>query len=347
VDLMNLPFVCRERLPSGGWRYRFQRGGRKVTLRGEPGSAEFHDHYRSLLDGAPLPATKAVRGSVEWLVGLYLADLERNVAARLSSPLTLKGHRHHLGRLAAEYGAKDANMPRSAVILLTDRHRATPGAARNLVKAVSALYRWAIPRGHVTCDNPARDVPRPKAAGHGFAPWTEADFAAFLARHAPGSTPRRALILAMTTTARRDDLRQLGRQNEFTRDGRRWIGWTQAKAPSARVEMPMPAALLAEVAGHPQLTYLLTEYGRPFTHAGLGTTFRKWTLAAGLEGKSLHGVRKGVASLLTAQGATTPEIDVLLGHEMGSGETRIYTRAAARRALAEAVVARLDAVLAG
>jgi integrase len=343
---MHLPFVCRERLPSGGWRYRFQRGGRKVTLRGEPGSPEFMDHYRSLLDGAPLPASKAVRGSVGWLVGLYLADLERSVAARLSSPLTLKGHRHHLGRLVAEYGAKDANMPRSAVILLSDKLRDRPGAARNLIKAVSALYRWAIPRGHVTGDNPARDVQRPRPPGDGFAPWTEDDFARYLARHAPGTTPRRALILAMTTTARRDDLRQLGRQNEFTRDGRRWIGWTQAKAPGARVEMPMPAALIAEVSGHAQMTYLLTEYGRPFTHAGLGNAFRKWAVAAGVEGKSLHGVRKGVASLLTAQGATTPEIDVLLGHEMGSGETRVYTRAAARRALAESVVARLDAVLA-
>lgn len=342
---MHLPFVCRERLPSGGWRYRFQRGGRKVTLRGEPGSAEFLDHYRSLVDGAPMPATKAVRGSVEWLVGLYLADLERSVAARLASPLTLKGQRHHLARLVAEYGAKDAAMPRSAVIKLADKLRDRPGAARNMLKAVSALYRWAIPREHVTCENPARDVPRPKAAGQGFEPWTEADFAAYLARHQPGSMARRALILAMTTTARRDDLRQLGRQHEFERDGRRWIGWTQAKAPRARVEMPMPAALLAEVTGHPQMTYLLTEYGRPFTHAGLGNAFRKWSVAAGIEGKSLHGVRKGVASLLTAQGATTPEIDVLLGHEMGSGETRVYTRAAARRQLAEAVVARLDAAL--
>lgn len=345
--MMHLPFVCRERLPSGKWRYRFQRAGRKVTLRGQPGTAEFMDHYRSLLDGAELPASKAVRGSIEWLVTLYLADLERNVAARLASPLTLKSHRHHLARLVAEYGAKDANMPRSAVILLADKWRDRPGAARNLIKTISALYRWAIPRGHVTCDNPARDVPRPRTASQGFEPWSEADFAAFMKHHPHGSTARRALILAMTTTARRDDLRQLGRQNEFTRDGRRWIGWTQAKAPNARVEMPMPAALIAEVSGHAQMTYLLTEYGKPFSNAGLGNAFRKWAVAAGLERRSLHGVRKGVASLLTAQGASTPEIDVLLGHEMGSGETRVYTRAAARRSLAESVVARIDKALAG
>jgi integrase len=342
---MHLPFVCRERLPSGGWRYRFQRGGRKITLRGEPGTPEFIDHYRSLIDGAPVPVTKAVRGSVEWLVSLYLADMERSVAARLASPLTLKSHRHHLARLVAEYGPKDANMPRAAIIRLADTLRDKPGAARNLIKAVSAVYRWAIPREHVTCINPARDVPRPKAQGSGFTAWSEADFAAYLAQHPPGSMARRALILAMTTTARRDDLRQMGRQHEFERGGRRWIGWVQAKAPRARVEMPMPAALLAEVTGHADMTYLLTEYGRPFTHAGLGNAFRRWAMAAGLSGRSLHGVRKGVASMLTAQGAPAPEIDVLLGHEMGSGETKIYTRAAARSQLAESVVARLDVAL--
>lgn len=320
---MHLPFVCRERLPSGRWRLRFLRAGRKVTLRGEPGSAEFMDHYRSLLGRAPLPQSKAVRGSVEWRVTLYLADLETNVAARLASPLSPKGHRYHLGRLVVEYGDKDANMPRSAVILLSD----TPGASRNLINAISALYRWAIPRGHVTWEIPACDEPCPKSASLGFEPWSEADFSAFMRRYGPGSTPRRALILAMTTTARRDDLRQFRWQNEVTREGRRWIGWTQAKAPHSRVEIPMPAALIAEIEGHAQMTYLLTEYGKPFSNAGLCNAFRKWAVLAGLERRSLHGVRKGVANLLTAQSASTPEIDVLLGARNGQRrDTGLHAR---------------------
>lgn len=342
MDVMRLPYVTEERLPSGAVRYRFRRGKVKVTLQGEPGSREFLAHYSALRDGVPIPTSKSVKGSVEWLVGMYLADLERRAGAKLASPLTLKAHRHHLGRLAAEYGSKDANMPRSAVVKLHDKFSATPGAADNLLKAVSALYKWAIRRDYVTCENPARDVQRIRKRSDGFAPWTPDDFAKYLDRHGPGTMARRALILAMATTARRGDLCVLGRQNEVEIDGRKWLRWKQAKAPNAVVEMPMSAALLDEVRGHDNLTYILNEHGAPFSHAGLGNRFRKWCDAAGIDGKSLHGIRKGLSAMLAGQGASSTEIDVLLGHEMGSPETRVYVRAAERARLAESVVQRID-----
>ena len=342
---MRLPYVTEERLPSGAIRYRYRRGAVKVTLTGEPGSREFLDHYTSLRDGVPLPVSKAVKDSVEWLVGLYLADLERRVGNRLASPLTLKGHRHHLSRLIGEYGQHDANMPRSALVKLHDKLGATPGAADNLLKAVSALYKWAIRRDLVKCDNPARDVQRNRRKTDGFTPWVADDFARYLEQHGPGTMARRALILAMATTGRRGDLCVLGRQNEVQVAGRTWLRWKQAKAPHGLVEMPMSAALLAEVRGSGNMTYLINSYGAPFSVAGLGNRFRKWCDEAGLDQKSLHGVRKGLSAMLTGQGASTTEIDVLLGHEMGSAETRIYVRSAERARLAETVMARVDAMV--
>ncbi|WP_146195198.1 site-specific integrase [Pararhodobacter marinus] len=345
VDDMRLKYVTTERLPSGATRYRFRRNGKVTTLRGEPGSREFHEHYAALIDGVPVVPMKAVRGSVEWLVGLFLEDLERKVAARLASPLTLKGKRHHLGRLVEEYGPKSAEMPRSAVIKLADKYAATPGAADNLIKGISGLYIWAIQREYVQCDNPARGVKRMTRKTKGFAPWTAEDIAQFLAFHAPGTTARRTLMLAACTTARRGDLCQIGRQHEVTRGGRKWLRWEQNKAPHEIVEMPMSRALLADLAGHGNMTYILTSYGAPYSAAGLGNAFRKWADDAGLKGRSLHGVRKGVAAMLTASGATSAEIDVLLGHEMGSPETKVYVRSAARAGLAETVVDRIDAML--
>lgn len=347
MDLMRLPFVTEERLPSGAIRYRYRRGAVKVTLKGKPGSREFLEHYSSLRDGVPVPKSTAVRGSVEWLVGLYLKDLEQRVAANLASPLTLKGHRHHLGRLVEEYGQKDATMPRSAVIVLHDKFMATPGAADNLLKAIAAMYKWAINRQHVTCDNPTRDVKRNRLRTEGFAPWTVDDITAYLEHHKPGTMARRTLILAMATTARRGDLCRLGRQNEFTRGGRTWLRWKQAKAPHGLVEMPMPTALVEELRGNGNMTYILNGYGAPFSVAGLGNRFRAWAKDAGLEGRSLHGVRKGLSAILTSQGATSVEIDVLLGHEMGSPETRIYTRSAERARLAADVVDRLEKIIPG
>lgn len=343
---MRLKYVTTERLPSGAIRYRFRRGAVKVTLRGEPGSREFHEHYAALLDDVPLPVSRAIKGSVEWLVGLYLADLERKVGSRLASPLTLKAKQHHLGRLVEEYGTKDANMPRSAVVRLADKYAGTPGAADNLLKAISGLYVWAIQRDYVTCDNPARGVKRLSRKTDGFTPWTADDLARYLAHHGPGTTARRALMLAACTTARRGDLCQLGRQHEVMRGGRRWLRWEQDKAPHDVVEMPMSRALIDELAGHENLTYILTSYGAPYTHAGLGNAFRKWADDAGLKGKSLHGIRKGIAAMLTAGGAPSTEIDVLLGHEMNSPETKVYVRSAARAGLAESVVDRIDGLLA-
>lgn len=342
---MKLQYVLEERLPSGAIRYRYRRGKVKVTLKGEPGGREFLDHYNALHNGVPVVVSKATTGSVQWLIGLYLEDLERRVGDRLASPLTLKGHRHHLDRVAVEYGKKDANMPRSAVVKLHDKMTSIPGAADNMLKAVSALYKWAIKRDHVSCGNPARDVQRYRIKTGGFAPWSQDDFAAYFARHAEGTMARRALVLAMSTTARRGDLNKLGRQNEFMSDGRRWLRWKQDKAPHALVEMPMSEILIRELDGHDNMTYLLNGYGAPFSVAGLGNRFRKWGDEAGLKDRSLHGVRKGLSALLASKGATSTEIDVLLGHEMGSPETKIYIRSAERARLAESVLNRLDKVI--
>lgn len=342
---MRLPYVTEERLPSGAIRYRFRRGAIKVTLQGAPGSREFLEHYSHLRDGIPAIASKSIKGSVAWLVGLYLADLERRAGDKLASPLTVKAHRHHLGRLIDDYGTKDANMPRSAVVKLHDKFTHTPGAADNLLKAISALYKWAIMRDYVTCPNPARDVQRIRKKTEGFAPWSPADFDAYLTCHGHGTAARRALILVMSTTARRGDLCHLGRQNEFERGGRKWLRWTQDKAPHALVEMPMSEALEAELSGHTNMTYLLNGCGAPYSHAGLGNRFREWCNSAGLKGRSLHGVRKGLSAMLAEHGASSTEIDVLLGHEMGSSETKIYVRSAERARLAETVLNRLDRII--
>ena len=40
------------------------------------------------------------------------------------------------------------------------------------------------------------------------------------------------------------------------------------------------------------LTYLVTEFGKPYTANGFGNKFRDWVEKAGLKGKSAHGLRK-------------------------------------------------------
>lgn len=340
---VKLRYVTWETLPSGQIRYRFRRNGTKVTLTGKPGEPEFHAHYAELLKGNSKPAGPLV-GSVRWLVNLYLENMESRVKAGLSSPLTLKGHSHHLGRLVETYGDKDANMPRGKLIEFRDRFTSTPGAADNLIKAISALYKWAIQRDLVTVDNPTRGVARLNRSSPGFASWVLSDFTNYTNTHEPLSQAHTSLMLAISTTARRSDIVQIGAEHEFERDGRLWLRWKQAKKPHRVVELPMSQSLIIATKTLRRTPYLLTAYGNPFTINGFGSRFRSWCDEAGVS-KSLHGVRKGVSSLLPSHGTTSLELDVLLGHEMNSEETKVYIAVAERSALAVSVIDRLDKIL--
>lgn len=346
---VRMKYVCKERMANGKSRYRFQRYGKKTTINGEYGSPEFHAHYANLLDGVDRPQSVAIarmhKGSIAYAVGIFLIDLERRVAAGINSPLTLKGHKHHLGRLVEHYGRKPIDIPRRKVVELRDKFAHTPGAADNLMKSMSALYAWLAERDMTDTPEPTRGIKRLNRNSSGWVAWVKSDFKAYFKTHAKGTMARRALVLAISSTARRDDLIRLGRQNETVIDGRRWLKWTQGKAPHRIVEMPMTTELLSEVTGHNDLTYILTEKGVPFTHAGFGARFRKWCDDAELPtDRKLHGVRKGVSSLLPTVGATSLELDVLLGHELNSGETKTYVENANRMALAVTAIDRLDVI---
>jgi integrase len=76
-----------------------------------------------------------------------------------------------------------------------------------------------------------------------------------------------------------------------------------------------------------------------------GNKFAEWRVEAGLpKGLSLHGIRKGLASILTEFGLSNYMTDVVLDHEIGSAATKVYTAGAQRRALAEQAKAEWNAV---
>lgn len=60
-------------------------------------------------------------------------------------------------------------------------------------------------------------------------------------------------------------------------------------------------------------TYLLTAAGKPFSTAeSLRNRVQKWCAAAGIEGKSSHGIRKAAAELLAEAGCTQHQIMALM-----------------------------------
>jgi integrase len=64
------------------------------------------------------------------------------------------------------------------------------------------------------------------------------------------------------------------------------------------------------------LTFLVTEFGHPFTANGFGNRFRKWCDEAGLSPHcSAHGLCKAAATRLAEAGASENEIRAVAGHQ--------------------------------
>jgi integrase/recombinase XerD len=107
------------------------------------------------------------------------------------------------------------------------------------------------------------------------------------------------------------------------------------------IDIPLHPELVATIqatrSGH--LTFLMTEYGRPFTPPGFGNWFRSRCDEAGLHHCSAHGLRKACATALAEAGASIHEIAAVTGH-MSLEEIERYTRAAQKKKLADAAMAK-------
>ncbi|MCB8819967.1 tyrosine-type recombinase/integrase [Microvirga rosea] len=78
------------------------------------------------------------------------------------------------------------------------------------------------------------------------------------------------------------------------------------------------------------LTFLVTEFGKPFTPNGFGNRMRKWCDDAGLPECSAHGLRKAAATRLAELGKSEEEIKAVTGHQT-SKEVARYTKAARQK----------------
>ena len=115
--------------------------------------------------------------------------------------------------------------------VLRDRKLAFPEGANNRVKAIRAVFKWAVTKeGHrrqaARIDNPAAMFHTSRATiPTGYHTWTLDEVHQFEERHPIGTKARLALALLLFTGQRRSDITRLGRQH--VRDGK--ITLTQFK----------------------------------------------------------------------------------------------------------------------
>lgn len=343
---IDLPYISRERGKTGQWFYRFQRYGKKTRIQGEPGSREWHAHYVALRDGAPEPKAAASGGpdktlpnSFGRLVRKYLDHVATQVKMGRQSELTYKHKARLLNMLVNDLGTVPARSVRRADIIRNrDAMGATPTQADNMVRVAKAMFNWARDMEFVL-ENPTTGVKKLVPKTDGWKAWTAPDINRFIASHPPGTQPYLAIMLLLFTAARRSDVVHLGWQNMREIDGTHYLVFLPEKKGSSEVQIPVAPQLMdaLQKQAHGNATFLVGQRGRPYSAEGFGNEFRKWTLAAGLDGLSAHGVRKGVGGILADGGATNYEIMAIHGHTNPS-TSEIYTRSANRRTLAGAAV---------
>ncbi|HSH41631.1 MAG TPA: tyrosine-type recombinase/integrase [Arenicellales bacterium] len=318
-------------------------GQGKVRIRHPLGSPEFWRAYEAAIHGKPPTEaarptiTRAAPKSLRALCEAYyrspeftrLAESTRSVRRKLLESVCLSTGPRGTPRGDLPY----ALMEPKHVRRIRDEHAAHPDGANGRMKALRQLFAWAVDSDRAS-HNPAKEVPYLKSTGDGFHTWTLEEVWRFEEYYPIGTKARLAMALLLYTGVRRCDVVTLGRQ--MARDG--WLHFTEGKGrdrqPKHRAIPILPelqAVIDATPSGH--MTYLVTEFGKPFTAAGFGNKFRDWCNAAGLPHCSAHGLRKAGATIAADNGATEHQLMAIYGWNSPK-QAALYTRRANRRKLA-------------
>lgn len=337
---MRIRYIRKYR--DGRLYFQRHRRGRKIRIKAERDTPEFYAEYQRLLASSP-PAgpgrgtLSPLAGTWRWLAVEYMkSPAYKRLDERFQR--TRKGILEHTFDEPVKPGSSMTfaavpvgELTTKALRVLRDRKAMAdlPEAANNRVKAIRAVFRWALEEEHIT-HNPARDLTLIKTTGGGWHSWEVEEIRRFEKRHPIGSKARLALALLMYTGVRRSDVVLLGRQH--VRAG--WLKFA-ARKTGVVIEVPVLPELSRIIDASPcgPLTFLETDYGRPFTAAGFGGKFRSWCDQAGLPQCSAHGIRKAAAAVAAENGATTQQLMAIFGW-LTLKEAERYTKAAERRRMA-------------
>jgi integrase len=155
--------------------------------------------------------------------------------------------------------------------------------------------------------------------------------------HKVGSKAHLALSLFLYTGQRRSDVVRMGWQHV----NGNLLSVVQDKTGEF-LKIPFHPKLAAALSAMPRtnLTFLLTEVGKPFAAAGFGNWFRDRCNEAGLPHCSAHGLRKACATRLANAGCTPEQIKSITGHKTLSEVAR-YTKATDQERNAQQALANL------
>src|SRR6516225_2366541 len=289
-------------------RYRFRRRGFpgvELPVDGDPNSREFLAVYFAALRGektnAALAAVaaKAGSGTVSTAVEEFLASTTFNSVADGT-----KSQRRPILKRLLKPGIGNLPLARmdDAYLQRWLEQAPTMGAKNNRLMALKAFFKWAHETAHLIEVNPVADIRVKVVETSGHPTWTTEQIEQYRTRHEIGTRARLALELMIHLAARRGDGIALGPQH--VKNG--WLIYTQEKNRRRKptlVQTPLPEAVRAAIAACPapetSLTFLVNEWGRPYSKRSFNTAFRKWCDEAGLPATCRpHGLRKAGGKLM-------------------------------------------------
>jgi integrase len=311
--------------------------------------------YAAALDGVKaqahnIGAERTIAGTVDALVAAYL-DPASSSPFKTFGKETQRTRRCTLENFRRAHGNKPLYRTEGnrRVMLLTREHvqriinekAATPFAQHNLLKTLRTMFEWAVGEGRIP-DNPALGVKRVKVKTAGYKSWSEAEIAQFEAYYPIGSKARLAFALILYTGQRRGDVVKMGAHHIHTGVLTIDQGKTEG-GEQAHLEIPVHPKLREIIDSTPTLgvkTFLVTNFGKPFTPAGFGNWFRDRCNEAGLSDISAHGGRKATARRLAEIGCSAHMIAAITGHA-SLAEVQRYANAADRKRLAREAIKKL------
>lgn len=342
------PYVTRYKDRHGKQRWRFRRKGVTVALPGQPGEEAFQAAYSAALAGRPVRA-----------------EVVRHPNHAL--PRTLKAAWRHYAQHDAEFKrlrktSKDQYIARAERLLEMPVGPGNPLTYADVVVAelkrrhVKALLAQMADRPHAASDaivvlrkmivvaldlewiqhDPTHKLRyAPEIDGHRA--WTDDERAAFEKKWPLGSIARTVYALALYTGQRRGDIVRI-RWADFDAGALTLIQQKTGK----RLVLPVLPSLKEALDAAPNNGefVLSTEKGLPRSAEGLTNDMQRWSGSAGLEGTTLHGLRKTLGKILAEEGATTRELMDALGHD-AIAHAELYSRAAEQEIMARSAFSKV------
>lgn len=321
-------YVLRERSRHGRVMFFFRFGKGPRTRLPDPRADNFHAEYLKALATVTGPQKRIVgNGSLEWLVARY----RETATYQGLSDATRKQRDNIFKGILAKSGAEPfKSITRKSIVAGRDKRASTPAQARNFLDAMRGLFRWALEAEHIKVDPTVGVSNPPRPDGTGFEAWTEEDLQAYEARWSTGTKERVWLHVLLYTGLRRGDAVRIGKQH--IRNG---VATIKTEKTGTEVYIAIRPELAETLARGPtgDLAFIVGENGKPLTKETFGNMFRAACNAAGIKGKSAHGVRKIGAARAAEAGLTVAELEALFGWTGGTMASH-YTKTADRKRMA-------------